>query len=90
MRLLLAIGILVLGVLVVCACVRDYIHDTRNAIADDMWDYLQGRMLSIMVGAVMIVVGGCMVLLALNPGSSLSFSSEFPFVLVQRPTGGRP
>ena len=90
MRLLFGIGILILGLLVVRGCLRDYFHDTANAIADDLWDYLQGRMLSITVGAAMIVIGGYLTLLALNPGSSLSFSSDFPFITLQRRTAGTP
>ena len=90
MRLLLGIGILILGLLVVRGCVRDYLHDTGNAIADDIWDFLHGRVLSIVAGAAMFLIGSCMVVLVLNPGSSLSFSSELPFVSLQRPTAGTP
>jgi hypothetical protein len=90
MQLLLGIGIFILGVLVVRGCLRNYYHDTASAVADDIWDYLHGRLLSILAGVAMILIGGCMIILALNPGSTLSFSSDFPFVSFQRPVGGTP
>jgi hypothetical protein len=67
---------------------RAYFGDTRNAVADDLWDLLHGRSLGIAGGSAMIVIGTAMVLLALNPGSSLAFSSEFPFVQIHRADQG--
>ena len=79
-----------LGLLVVRGCLRDYFHDTANAVADDPLGLPPRPVLSIVVGAAMMLIGGCMVVLALNSGSTLFISSEFPFVSVERRTVGPP
>jgi hypothetical protein len=79
-QLILGIVIFGLGILWVRGCICNYRDNPVAAICDDLWDFLWDRVLSIVAGAAMVVVGGVMILHFFHLGDGLDFSSRFPFV----------
>ena len=90
MQLIGGIILFVLGILIVRGCIRDYRENLAEALANDLCDYLRGHTLAIVAGAFLALLGAGMVVLAFAPGSSLHFSSSFPFVTISRPSTSQP
>lgn len=80
MKLIVGVALFVIGVLIVRRCIRDYRNNLGNALIKDLWDYVCGRSLSITVGILLTIVGAWTLVQAVAPGSSLQFTSGFPFV----------
>jgi hypothetical protein len=81
-QLIIGAVLFVLGILIVRGCIRDYRDNLRNALADDLWDYLCGHTLAIVAGAVLMIFGAGMILMASNSDWSVGFSANFPFVRI--------
>jgi hypothetical protein len=90
MQLFGGIILFLVGILIVRGCIRDYRDNLGEALSDDLWDYFHGRTFGIVAGAFLTLLGAGMVVLAFSPGSSLHFSSSFPFVTVTHTSTSQP
>jgi hypothetical protein len=86
MRVFVGFILLVLGILIVRGCLRDYRNDLGKSLADDLWDYLRGRTLAIVTGVFLTLLGAGVLAIAFAPGASFRFSLSFPFVTVTQPS----
>jgi hypothetical protein len=90
MQLFGGIILFLVGILIIRGCIRDYRDNLGEALSDDLWDYFHGRTFGIVAGVFLSLLGAGMILLAFSPGSSLRFSSNFPFVTITRTSSPQP
>ena len=67
MQLIGGIVLFVLGILIVRGCIRSYRDNLDEALADDLWDYLNGNTLTIVAGTFLALLGAAMVVFAFGP-----------------------
>lgn len=84
------IAIFLLGILIVRGRLRSYREDVDRALSDDLWDWINGRSLTIVTGVFLILLGAGMVFLAFVSDASVSFSSTSPFITVTHHPAQQP
>ena len=80
MQLIGGAVLVALGILIVRLCIRDY-RNYPETLIEDLWGYFHGRALLITAGAFIALIGAG-IIFAFSTGSSLLFSSNFPFVTI--------